>query len=117
MATRSANWVDQFDWENAYPQLFLSQTSNHYLAVHDRGNFTRIIKRNLDSPELKEIDAEAQPNFRRLRRVLQDIQSLAKEHGQRGRLSLVHQSGVVRVYQRTKSTSFLPDDVVKRFEY
>lgn len=116
LTTRSERNADQFDWGNAYPQLFFSQTPNHYLAVHNSGTFTRIIKHTLDSTELKKIDKNAQGNFKRLRRALQDIQDVVKQHGQRGRLTLVHQNGTVKVYERTDTKSCLPDDIMKRFE-
>lgn len=116
LSTRSEHLVDHMRWGETYPQLFLSQIPNIYIGVHTYGEFTRIIKHGLDDPELKEINAGAQDNFRRLRRVLQDIQSLVREHGQRGRLSLVYQNGTMRVYQRKESISCLPDDILRRFE-
>lgn len=116
LATRSMRYIHQFDWDSAYPQLFLSQTPNHYVAVHDKGTFTHIIQRSLGDPELEKIDADSQDGFRKLRCIFQVIQDLAKGHGERGRLSLVYWKGVMRVYQRTKNTCSLPDDIMERFE-
>lgn len=116
ITTRNERALYQFDWTFAFPQLFLSQTHNHHLAVHQKGTFSRIVKRTLDDPEMKKIQAGIQGSFVRLRQVMQDIQSLAKEHGQRGRLSLVYRRGVMEVYQRVKDDSCIPDDIMRRFE-
>lgn len=116
ITTRNERALYQFDWTFAFPQLFLSQTYNHHLAVHQKGTFSRIVKRTLDDPEMEKIQAGIQGSFVRLRQVMQDIQSLAKEHGQRGRLSLVYRRGVMEVYQRVKDDSCIPDDIMRRFE-
>ncbi|KAF7357295.1 hypothetical protein MSAN_01324900 [Mycena sanguinolenta] len=38
LTTRTQRRAAKFDWNDAYPQLFL-QTPHHFLAVHDRGRF------------------------------------------------------------------------------
>ena len=116
MATRSERNVTQFDWDDSYPQLFLSHTMNHFLAVHTNGRFTRIVKRRLDSPEMKSIGDRVQPALRRLKSVLESIQELVMLHGKDGRLSLVCQGGVLKVYKRASTESFLPSDILARFE-
>ncbi|EMD39487.1 hypothetical protein CERSUDRAFT_149984 [Gelatoporia subvermispora B] len=116
MTTRSKNWVHTFDWADAYPQLFLSQTSNHFLAAHARGRFESITKRQVGSPEMKQIEASIQPAFRRLRQALHDIQELVKAHGQRGRLTLVCREGRLEIFERESQESCLPDSVMERFD-
>ncbi|EED81960.1 predicted protein [Postia placenta Mad-698-R] len=64
MTTRSKNYVDQYEWKDSYPQLYLSQTTLYYLAAHTRGDFEMVTKRRLDSVEMKKIDEEAQEGFR-----------------------------------------------------
>ncbi|EED80567.1 predicted protein [Postia placenta Mad-698-R] len=64
MTTRSKNYVDQYEWKDTYPQLYLSQTTLYYLAAHTRGEFEMVTKRRLDSVEMKKIDEEAQEGFR-----------------------------------------------------
>ncbi|OCH92808.1 hypothetical protein OBBRIDRAFT_790819 [Obba rivulosa] len=116
MTTRSRNYVHTFDWADAYPQLFLSQTPNHFLAAHARGRFESIAKRTLGSPEMRRIDAAAQPAFRKLRRALREIQALVQEHGQRGRLTLVCKSGRMEVFAREGEDGCLSDEILERFE-
>jgi len=116
MATRSRRNAEEFDWENAYPQLYLSQTPHYFFAVHNRGTFEKVSKSRLDGPELRRIDRRLQDSFRRLRQVLETIQELVIEHGQQGRLSLVHQGGTLRVFERKSQESCLPDSVLSRFD-
>ncbi|GBE85417.1 hypothetical protein SCP_0706040 [Sparassis crispa] len=116
MTTRSKHRVALFDWVDAFPQLFLSQTSNHYLATHDRGRFETITKRKLGDPELKRIQDDAQASFRKLRRALQEIKDLVMLHGRRGRLSLVFREGKLQVLERVSEASCLPETIMKRFE-
>lgn len=116
LTTRSERNVVNLDWNENFPQLFLSQTTQHALGVHFRGEFRRIETRKIDSTEMKRIEEACQPNFKQLRKMLKVIQDLVVEHGQRGRLSLVCQGGVLKVYERSSQASCLPDDVMDRFK-
>lgn len=116
LTTRSAKRVVDFDWVDAYPQLFLSQTPNHFLAAHTQGRFQTVTKRNIKDAALKEIERSLQDNFKKLRVALTTIQNLVVEHGQRGRLTLVCQQGLLNVYERTSQESCLPDAILARFE-
>ncbi|KAH9919325.1 uncharacterized protein B0H18DRAFT_1096175 [Fomitopsis serialis] len=116
MTTRSRNNAMNYDWIEAYPQLFLSQTPNHYLAVHSRGNFEEITKRALEDAEMQRIEARLQGSFRKLRAALQTIQDLVVEHGERGRLSLVFRDGALQAFERKSSESCLPENTLRRFE-
>ncbi|KAF9005476.1 hypothetical protein BDQ17DRAFT_1423963 [Cyathus striatus] len=115
-STRSVNRQHLFEWKDRYPHLFLSQTSHHFLAVHMKGTFTEIRHTTLGSSELKEADKELQSNFKKLVLALQAIQKLVVKHGKRGRLSLVYQSGELKVFERTTLDGCLPDDVINIFE-
>ena len=42
VASRSAYFVNQLDWNELYPQLALSQTPGLRLGVHERGKFTEM---------------------------------------------------------------------------
>ena len=64
---------------------------------------------------MRAVDIGAQAGFRKLRKVLQEIQELVVEHGQRGRLSLVCRDGGLRVFARTSDASCLPESVLERF--
>jgi hypothetical protein len=101
---------DKFNWEEAYPQLFLSQTSHHFLAVHNRGRFASVEKRKLASPELQAIHGEMKPLLKKLRKVLEVIHGLVIKHGSSGRLSFVCSEGRLEVHQRRSQTSCLPDE-------
>ncbi|KAI0365689.1 hypothetical protein BV20DRAFT_1027527 [Pilatotrama ljubarskyi] len=117
LVTRSKKYVDQFDWAEKYPQLLLSSTPHLFLGVHDRGTFERVKKHALGSAEMRhvETDLRMQRAFGQLVAVLRSIQELVKEHGQRGRLSLVCQDGVLKVYERTSDAGCLTEDELARF--
>jgi hypothetical protein len=116
LTTRSLRRELEFDWKESYPQLFLSQTPHHFLAVHERGRFIRVNKRKLGSPELKEVaDIDIEPELKKLRRLLDIIKDLVVKHGQRGRLSLVCQGGELKVYERLGQGSCLPDETMNKF--
>ena len=115
MTTRSERNVLTYDWKENYPQLFLSQTPHHFLAVHRAGTFSRIEKRQLNDAELKERHAQNEPGFKRLHSLLVTIQELVIVHGNEGRLSLVCKDGLLKVYERKREESFLPDEVMERF--
>jgi hypothetical protein len=115
MTTRSVYREAQYDWKESYPQLFLSQTPHHFLAVHQRGQFLRVNKRRLQSSELDRVATSIQPDLKQLRRLLDIIKQLVIKHGERGRLSLVCQGGVLKVFQRDSQDSCLPDEVLERF--
>ncbi|KAG6902422.1 hypothetical protein C0995_000348 [Termitomyces sp. Mi166 len=87
LTTRSTYNASNYDWKENYPQLFLSQTPHHFLAVHERGFFKEVNKRKLDSPELKKVAQAVQEELKKLRRLLDQIKDLVKKHGERGRLS------------------------------
>ncbi|CCL99525.1 uncharacterized protein FIBRA_01543 [Fibroporia radiculosa] len=116
LTTRSRNYIHQYDWVDAYPQLYLSQTKHHFLAAHGRGEFTAITKRTLGSPEMNAIDAQLQAGFRKLRRALEEIQELVIEHGKEGRLSLVFSRGKLQVFKRSGQDSCLPEKMLARFD-
>lgn len=117
LATRSTTTmkVHGYDWKEAYPQLFFSQTAHHILAIHQRGRFTDIQKRKLSSGELKAVEKEAQGDFKRLRNVLDTIKGVVIAHGRSGRLSLVCVGGELKVYKRTSDESCLPESVIALF--
>lgn len=117
LTTRSERNASTFDWKESYPQLFLSQTPHHFLGIHQRGRFTAVNKRKLDSPELKKIATDyIQGDMKKLRHVLSVIKELAVKHGERGRLSLVCRGGELMVYERVSQDSCLPDEFLQRFD-
>ncbi|KXN88305.1 hypothetical protein AN958_07764 [Leucoagaricus sp. SymC.cos] len=116
LATIAEYRRDKFSWKEAYPQLFLSQTSHLFLAVHLRGRFTSVEKRKLASLELQKVHEDMKPALMKLRKILGVIQRLMIEHGSKGRLTFVCSGGKLAVYQRKSQTSCLPDEAVSCFE-
>lgn len=116
LTTRSKNRAHEYNWKESYPQLFISQTPHHFLAVHERGRFIRVDKRKLTSTELQTVMKDIiQPHLQKLRRLLDIIKKLVIEHGQRGRLSLVCQGGELKVFERVDKGSCLPNEIMEKF--
>ena len=116
MTTRSEISAAKFNWSEAYPQLYLSHTPNHYLAVHRTGTFFSIAKRKIGENDLVAVNRKEQPAFRKLRKVLGEIQTMVKERGASGRISLVCKGGVLKVHERNSKESCLPKSSLALFE-
>ena len=116
MTTRSEISAANFDWGDAYPQLYFSQTPHHYLAVHRSGTFFSIAKRKIGKNDLVAIESKAQTGFRKLRKLLGEIQTMVKEGGTSRRITLVCQEGVLQVHERNSKESFLPEDSLALFK-
>jgi len=117
LTTVSKRRHPSFDWTETYPQLFLSQTPHHFLAIHDRGRFQTVEKRRLgETREFQDVGQDMQRSLQKLRRALQVIQQLVVEHGERGRLTLLCEAnGQLRVFERVDQASCLPKDLMDRF--
>jgi len=116
MTTRSEISAANFDWGDAYPQLYFSQTPHHYLAVHRSGTFFSIAKRKTGKNDLVAIESKAQTGFRKLRKLLGEIQTMVGEGGASKRISLICQDGVLKVHERNGKESFLPEDSLALFK-
>lgn len=116
LTTRSDKRQEEFDWKESYPQLLLSQTPHHFLAIHQRGRFHTVHKRKLGSSELELVDSAAQESLKMLRHLLQVIKEIVVQSGEIGRLSLVCQAGELKVFERISQESCLPDDVMEHFK-
>jgi hypothetical protein len=107
------------DWAETYPQLYLSQTPHHFLALHDHGRFTVVEKRNMTtSPDLLEVKSSIQGDLDTLRAALEVIQDAVMLHGEGARLSLVYEGGLggkLKMYKRVVDTSYLPDKILEKF--
>lgn len=70
--------------------MYLSQTPNHYLAVRCGGMFFSVAKRNrIGENGPTAIESKAQQGFRKLGRILGEIQDVVKGSGTSGRISIV----------------------------
>ncbi|KAH9480395.1 hypothetical protein JR316_0006993 [Psilocybe cubensis] len=118
LTTRSQNNIklNGFDWKEAYPQLFFSQTAHHFLAIHNRGRFVDIQKRKLSSDELQAVQEDSQVELKKVRRALDLIKQVVIENGLEGRISLVCRGGEMKVYKRISDDSCLPENAFKLFE-
>lgn len=114
LTTRFEGRAAQFDWTDKYLQLYLSQTPHYVLGLHNRGRFSDIQRRKLS--EFQDLEDKLQPDLKALRKVLDTMQQLVVEHGQRGRLTLVCKNGVLKVYERTSQDSSLPDQMMALFD-
>jgi len=115
LTTRSANYIAQFDWDEALPQLYLSGTPHLRIGVHERGRFVEVRAHSLGEGLLVARRRAAAATYERLGRVLEALQGLVVEHGAAGRLSVVCVGGVLRVYSRAGAASLVPDDIRRRF--
>lgn len=99
-------------WGYKHMQTCLSQTSNLICAVHQNGVFHKVVeKKNLDS-----VNGERESKLRLLRGALEDVQQLVIRSGLRGRLTLVYEDMVMKVYQRNLENSLLPDEYLEMFQ-
>lgn len=115
IVTRSeANMTRGYNWKDVYPQLFFSQTAQHYLGVHKHGRFSEINKKK--TKEMQDIEQDLQPGFKKVRNVLDVIREVVIKHGKEGALSLVCKGGVMQVYERESKETLLPDVAMKFFE-
>lgn len=115
LTTRSEARQNFYDWKDAYPQLFFSQTAHHFLAVHQRGRFITVNKRKLSSPELQGVEQIIQPDLKLMRKALDKIKDLVVKYGERGRLTLVCSNGELKLYERKSLDSCLPNDLLELF--
>lgn len=118
LATRSQYFIHEINWGEIFPQLFLSNTPHFYLGVHNRGRFDEIRKMELSGDELGSQREEAEVNFRKLGKALSTIQEIVQKYGKERRVSLVCESGTLKVYERVGRKSCLPSgpEGVGRFE-
>lgn len=100
-----------------FPQLYLSQTPFHYVAIHQAGNFEVIRKNVLGEGQLLEAEQKAQLSLKKLRSVLASVQELIKRHGAAGRLTLICSEGLLKVYKRTKRDGCMPADLLALFAH
>ncbi|KAF4617348.1 hypothetical protein D9613_005790 [Agrocybe pediades] len=118
LTTRSQLTIKQygFNWKEAYPQLFFSQTAHHFLAIHQRGRFVDVQKRKLMSEQLQAVEEDVQVELKKVRKALDVIREIVLEHGLDGRLSLVCVEGELKVYKRQSDESCLPESALRLFE-
>ncbi|KAI0070367.1 hypothetical protein K474DRAFT_1713391 [Panus rudis PR-1116 ss-1] len=101
--------------DDIFPQLYLSQVPTCLVGLHRGGVFTNQILLGQDSPSMVQAKRAAEARLGKLGALLHIIREAVLEHGVGARLSLVLQEGVLTVRKRQSQQSFLPDDVIARF--
>ena len=118
LATRSIRFADRTSNEGVFFQLFLTQTPSHLVAIHQSGTFEKVMRQELDSSEFTGI-AEMngiQKNIAQFVELLKEIQSLVKEHGRTGRLSLVCEKGKLELFGLDGEEGSLAAKDLERFK-
>ncbi len=112
LSTVSSKRVDTYDWAEKLPQLYISNTPQHFLGVHDRGQFLRTDKQRTVNME----PGSLMQDLAKLKRVLEMIQEIVVDHGKKGRLTLVRDGSEIKVYARESVEACLPAAYMKKFE-
>jgi len=102
MKTRASH--RPLDWAEAYPQLYLSQTTYLYLAQHNRGNFSHVEKVSLAGDTMKVYAKQAEAGMGKLKSVLDEVLDVARQKGHGVGLSLVCEKGRLTLYKRKQGT-------------
>ncbi|KAI5121356.1 hypothetical protein M0805_000664 [Coniferiporia weirii] len=119
MTTRSVRSMEEgFDWQDFFPQLFLSQTPNSFIGIHERGQFRRIEAGTLGDTILSKQRRTQQAAFDRFRVLLEDVRQIAVNAGKDARLSLIYrvETKKLEVFERDSDAGSLPDSWMGRFE-
>lgn len=96
------------------PQLLLSQTRGHYIALYESDGLVDQIL-TLDDATLAERMATLQPALARLRIILAEIQARLMQLPRKAKLSLVAHGGVLALYRRHSCSDGLPSEILPRF--
>ncbi|RPD71625.1 hypothetical protein L226DRAFT_512963 [Lentinus tigrinus ALCF2SS1-7] len=119
LATRSVHYLNRQSNDDTFLQLFLTQTPTHLVAVHQRGNFERVIRQELASDEFMRV-AESDDIRRALAQfveLLRDIQSLVKEHAKNGGVSLVCEKGKLEMFRLVGQEGLVRQEELARFDH
>ncbi|KAF7976192.1 hypothetical protein HWV62_7364 [Athelia sp. TMB] len=107
--------ASKMNWQEKYPQLYLSQTAWMYKASHREGCFHDVKKTALGSQELATVAEQSKLRFARLGNALKTIKNIVVEAGPAGRLSFVLENKELIVYERESQKSCLPADAMSLF--
>ncbi|KIJ62271.1 hypothetical protein HYDPIDRAFT_30535 [Hydnomerulius pinastri MD-312] len=112
--TRSA--YRELDWDEIYPQLYLSQTAYLFIARHDRGTFRPVEKIELDGDDMKAHAKEAEETIFKLKVLLEDILKAVREEGAGSPTTLVCQDGTLTLWKREEGTgNTLGTEITSKF--
>lgn len=121
LSTIKTSTFPTWNAKERYPQLYFSQVPNLYLARHTEGMITQIDKRNLHtSPEILFYAPTVEPQLKKLRMLLQTIQSeviirARQSPGMRRSFSLVYLNGQLNLFERVGERC-LPTEAFAMFD-
>ncbi|KAF7300842.1 hypothetical protein MKEN_01310200 [Mycena kentingensis (nom. inval.)] len=84
LTTRATRFAGTMYWEEAFPQLWLSQTPQHYTGLHNWGTFERVVKRAMGQGEFVQVEREVMGGMRKLRKALGLIAAVVRREGGEG---------------------------------
>ncbi|KAF8516441.1 hypothetical protein BU17DRAFT_92786 [Hysterangium stoloniferum] len=89
LKTRSIRSVNNFDWNESYPQLLLFQTPHIFVCVHVHGTFKEVRRKTLEELETGEVARKTADGLRKLKRILEEIREIVLGEGEGAVLSIV----------------------------
>lgn len=111
LKTRAA--YKQLEWDEVYPQLYLSQTGYLYLAKHTKGVFQPVEKTKL--ADMKAEATRAEGDMSKLKAVLDAILAKVREAGsETTEFSLVCYENKLALYKR-KGGKPIPQEILDKF--
>jgi len=114
LTTCSDKYISTFDWAENFTQLYLSQTEHHFLGRHNFGKFISITKRKLHTPETEALGRKYKKSLEMLAVVLARIHALVVSEG--GKMSLVCEDGVLKLYVRNDDKTALSPELKAVFD-
>jgi hypothetical protein len=114
VTTRADN--RSLDWSKTYPQLYLSQTPNVYLAKHTDGTFVSLDKFSLTGDDVRmSLKQKTEAQMGKLKAVVSDILDAVRNN--EGTFCLVYEGGKLALYKRREGTGkIIGSDILSRFE-
>jgi hypothetical protein len=100
------------DWEDFYPQIYLSQTTSLHAAFHARGQFVTIEKYSLNHSDLAIWKTSVEKSIGKLVEFLRRLISTLKTSGD-GPWALMCTGGSMKLYKSTEAA--LPDAILSKF--
>ncbi|KAG9019854.1 hypothetical protein FRB90_003444 [Tulasnella sp. 427] len=96
----------EIDWREIWPQLFLSQTPNLYIARHQQGLFsgTSVTKYDMTSPGLEKAAKAAEKPMARMHELLRTMINIIRKHGEGVGMALTYDGKELALYKRKQGT-------------
>jgi hypothetical protein len=92
----------ELDWNDTYPQLYISQTTHLYLAKHTKGTFAAPQKYALSG--MKDHASSAQASMGKLKALLEEVLDVVRTTEPSIKLALISKAGKLELYKRKEGT-------------